>query len=102
MADDFIPIKRADVPLTLFGTTEVGHADIVEMDNHIKVNMRIRKDQGVLAQLMERGLVGLTIEFDGVEALHRARTQATQRNTPPLTVGKIINEEIKKGLADCE
>src|SRR4030095_4298701 len=100
MADDFIPIKKADVPLTLFGTTEVGHADIIEMDNHIKVNMRIRKEDGILAQLMERGLIGLTIEYDGVEALHRARRQEEEHNNPDDVTERAL--ATLQDFEDCE
>lgn len=109
MADDFVPIKKADVPLTLFGSTEVGHADIVAMENHIKVNLRIRKDHSVLAQLMEQGLVGLTIEYDGPEALHRARAQEDRRNNSSapfkdaIVALKAAEADLNpKGLADCE
>lgn len=100
MADDFIPIKRVDVPVSLFGQTELGHADIIEMDNHVKVNIRLRKDQSVVSQLMEKGLVGLSVEYDGPEALHRARREQELRENP--VVDSVVAIENMKGLEDCE
>lgn len=72
-------IKKVNIPVRLFGDVEVGHADVVEFDNHIKVNVRIRKDQASAAQLLGDGLAGFTIEYESAIALDEAIKAEAER-----------------------
>ena len=94
MADEFTPIKKENILVRLFGQMEVGHADVIEFENHIKINVRIRKDQSTVAQLLGDGLAGFTIEYEDAMALDQAlQAEAERRRQEESDDGSIASCE---------